>query len=177
MQHRSAGAVAEIYDLACLPQSAFANATDRIWDAWKAASSTSKPLQAVKDAGVFKLNPPYTLGQHYFVKTPGLSPKWDFTSSGKFAGNQDAYFIGAPVGNVPAPSNPAKSVAWLHIGHVDGELADEVFRYDTVGGQPPTSVRLCWKGWCVRVSADVDVFVVHSRKGQEPVREVRLEVW
>lgn len=93
---------------------------------------------------------PLILGQHYFVTNPvtgtGISPKWDFTSSGKFAGNQDAYFIGAPVGNVPAPSNPAKNVAWLHIGHVEGELADEVFRYDTVGGQPPTSVRICWKG-------------------------------
>ena len=93
---------------------------------------------------------PMILGQHYFVTNPvtgtGISPKWDFTSSGKFSGNQDAYFIGAPVGNVPAPSNPAKNVAWLHIGHVEGELADEVFRYDTVGGQPPTSVRICWKG-------------------------------
>ena len=120
---------------------------NQLYNLWNSEDSITIQ-QAIQDLSDVLL--PGVLGQHYFVTNPvtgsGVSPKWDFTSSGKFAGNQDAYFVGAPVGNVPAPSNPAKNVAWLHIGHVEGALADEVFRYDTVGGQPPTSVRICWKG-------------------------------
>lgn len=90
------------------------------------------------------LNPPANLAQHYFVPNPtggqGVSPKWDFTSSGKFAGNADAYTLGRGVGNLPSPDDPSTDVAWLQVQNVKGKIADTVFRFDTVGGQPPSSV-------------------------------------
>ncbi|KAF7359650.1 hypothetical protein MVEN_00689100 [Mycena venus] len=44
---------------------------------------------------------------HYFVISSsgmGISPKWDFTSTGKFAGNATPFVIGAKVGDILAPS-------------------------------------------------------------------------
>jgi hypothetical protein len=83
------------------------------------------------------------LGQHYFVTNPitgvGISPKWDFTSSGQTAGNPNAFVIAAKVASIPAPTGP-NDVAWLSLDSVQGELATQVFRTDTRGGQPPASV-------------------------------------
>lgn len=95
------------------------------------------------------LDPPASLAQHYFVPNPttggqGLSPKWDFTSSGKFAGNADAFVVAKGVGSLPSPDDPSKDVAWLEVQAVQGEIADVVFRTDTVGGQPPSSVSFCF---------------------------------
>jgi hypothetical protein len=71
----------------------------------------------------------------------GISPIWDFTSSGSFAGNANAYVIGAKVGDIPAPTSPTTNVDWLALNGVQGALASKIFRIDTVSGQPPTSVR------------------------------------
>ena len=79
------------------------------------------------------------LGQHYYVPNPvgpGLSPKWDFTSSGVTAGNPNAYVIGVKVGDLP--STNSSNIDNLMIKAVEGELASEIFRIDTNGGQPPS---------------------------------------
>jgi hypothetical protein len=79
----------------------------------------------------------------YFVTSPsgtGISPKWDFTSTGKFAGNSTAFVIGTKVGDILAPTNPATNIDWLQLARVEGDLASQIFRIDTVNGQPPTSV-------------------------------------
>ncbi|KAJ6616847.1 hypothetical protein B0H10DRAFT_2035942 [Mycena sp. CBHHK59/15] len=89
---------------------------------------------------------------HYFVTSPsgtGISPIWDFTSTGKFAGNSSAYVIGAKVGDIPAPASPSTNVDWLALNNVQGSLASKIFRIDTVGGQPPAS--------CVAGSAPISV--------------------
>jgi hypothetical protein len=72
----------------------------------------------------------------------GISPIWDFTSSGNFAGDANAYVIGAKVGDIPAPTKPTTNVDWLALNGVQGALASKIFRIDTVGGQPPTSVSI-----------------------------------
>lgn len=97
------------------------------------------------------LDMPSILAQHYFVTNPttgqGVSPKWDFTSSGnaRFAGNPAAFIVAKGKGSVAAP-NPTVNVNWLDVvnigGAEGGEIADEVFRTDTVGGQPPSSVSI-----------------------------------
>ena len=97
------------------------------------------------------INPPEILAQHYFVTNPttgqGVSPKWDFTSSGnpRFVGNTDAFIVAKGKGSVAAP-NSSVNINWLDVvnigGAAGGEIADEVFRTDTVGGQPPSSVRV-----------------------------------
>ncbi|KAJ7469776.1 hypothetical protein B0H11DRAFT_1920396 [Mycena galericulata] len=89
-----------------------------------------------------RVGAPNLLGFHYFVTSPsgtGLSPKWDFTSTGKFAGNANAYVLGAKVGDIPAPTDPAVNVDWLALKNAQGDLASNIFRIDTVNGQPPTS--------------------------------------
>jgi hypothetical protein len=89
---------------------------------------------------------PIVLGQHYFVANgtdpatggPAISPVWDFTSDAE-RGNPEAYVIAAVVGDIPAPTGK-DDVDWLQLKKVEGELADTVYRVDTKGGQPPTSV-------------------------------------
>ncbi len=89
-------------------------------------------------------NPPEVLAQHYFISNPvtgsGLSPKWDFTSSGKFDGKESAFVVAKGQGSLPAPTDPTKDVTWLEVANVQGSAADIVFRTDTRGGQPPSSV-------------------------------------
>ena len=46
-------------------------------------------------------------------------------------------------GSLPSPQDPSTDVAWLHVVNVLGDIASDVFRFDTVGGQPPTSVSPC----------------------------------
>jgi hypothetical protein len=86
---------------------------------------------------------PSILGQHYFITNPisgtGLSPKWDFTSN-VLAGNSSAFVVGAKTGDLPAPTGPS-DVDWLMLKNVQGELASQIYRTDTRGGQPPASVR------------------------------------
>jgi hypothetical protein len=80
---------------------------------------------------------------HFFVTSPsgtGLSPEWDFTS---VTGNPNDFVIGAKVGDIPDPTgDPAFNIDWLALNAVEGQLASQIFRIDTVGGQPPASVCL-----------------------------------
>ena len=84
------------------------------------------------------------LGQHFFQPNPvtgsGVSPVWDFRSNPRFAGNADAYVLGKVNSSIASPTDATNDVTWLHVENVQGELADVIFRYDTVGGQPPASV-------------------------------------
>jgi hypothetical protein len=140
---RSTGAVAELFDISCIPETNFNSLTDAAWAAWKAAPSSLTAQDVIDDLGIF--NPPFVLGQHYFIVNPitgsGLSPKWDFTSASE-AGHPDAYVVGARTGDVPAPTNPQTNIDWLSLNGVQGDLANQIYRIQTRGGQPPTSVSL-----------------------------------
>ena len=96
-------------------------------------------------AALANLDSPFILGQHYYVVNPvtgyGISPKWDFTSAIE-AGHPDAFVVGARTGDVPAPTDPQKNIDWLSVSAVEGDLADQIFRIQTRGGQPPTSVSM-----------------------------------
>jgi hypothetical protein len=59
---------------------------------------------------------------------------WDFTASGK------STVLAAKAGDITAPTASATNVDWLMLNSVQGSLATQVFRIDTVNGQPPTSV-------------------------------------
>lgn len=143
--HSSIGAVAEIIDYSCNTGDAnFGTIQNDIYDAWDCTSETESIQNVI--ASVLAENPSRNLGQHYFVTNPttgsGVSPKWDFTSSGENKGNADAYVIGKGVGNLASPDDSTKDIAWLQVQNVEGSLADTVFRFDTVGGQPPSSASL-----------------------------------
>ncbi|KAG2041256.1 hypothetical protein BDR03DRAFT_891623 [Suillus americanus] len=131
------GAVAELFDSSCLYDTpAFESAPTTVYNVWSA--TTGITIQEV--IAILELTHDSTvLGQHYYVPNPvgsGLSPKWDFTSSGVTAGNPNAYVIGAKTGDLP--SSNSSNIDNLMIKAVEGELASEVFRVDTNGGQPPT---------------------------------------
>ena len=100
------------------------------------------------------------LGNHYFITSPsgtGLSPVWDYRA-GAAKGNPEAFVLAAKVADVPAVN--AEDVDWVQLKSVSGALATQVcncapsvrlrlitlytqiFRTDTRGGSPPTSVRL-----------------------------------
>ena len=83
------------------------------------------------------------LSQHYFIKNGagGISPVWDFRSTPKFKGVDNAVFVGKAQANTP-DADPAKNVPWLHLGKVSGDISEEIYRITTVGGVAPSSVSL-----------------------------------
>lgn len=129
------GAVAELFDSSCLYGSpAFEGAPTTAYNVWTATTGITIQ-EVINTLG----RDPTVLGQHYYVPNPvgsGLSPKWDFTSSGATAGNPNAYVIGVKIGDLP--SSDSNNIDNLMVKAVEGELASEVFRVETNGGQPPT---------------------------------------
>ena len=133
-----------------------------------------QPIQAIIELLHF-LNPPTILAQHFFQTNPvtgqGVSPVWDFRSNPRFQGNNDAFILAKGKGSIPAPTDPKKDVAWLDVVNVQGKIADEVFRFDTVGGQPPATVSLsiaCRSadGHCIYSFASVQARIRQGYFGQ-----------
>lgn len=141
--YTNVGALAELFDLSCFPDSWFNGITDVAWNAWRNADPDTTAANVISTLAEF--DPPFVLGQHYFITNPvtgsGLSPKWDFTSASE-AGHPDAYVVGARTGDIPAPTDPTVNIDWLSLSNLagsGGDLADQVFRIQTRGGQPPAS--------------------------------------
>jgi hypothetical protein len=99
------------------------------------AAGTKSPLpkQIQSIIGSFKF------GNHYFQKlsaTAALAnPVFDLRSTKK-----GDFVALSKVTSVPSPVDPASTVAWVELKNVQGSLAQTVFRVETAGGQPPTSV-------------------------------------
>ena len=88
-------------------------------------------MRLIKDQ--FKI---HVKGQHYFVSQNGtLVPVWDLRSSG----GPNAIVFAQKVKDVPSPNGP-QNVDWLELKKVSGDLANLIYRVDTVKGQPPTTV-------------------------------------
>jgi hypothetical protein len=65
--------------------------------------------------------------------------RWDFSSKdGIFPGNPNAFVEAAQVANLPAPTGE-DDIDWLQLQRQFGGLADQVYRVDTRGGQPPAT--------------------------------------
>ncbi|KAF8892210.1 hypothetical protein BD779DRAFT_1511605 [Infundibulicybe gibba] len=135
--YASTGAVAELFDISCLYNTKeFDRVDDAAYKWWLSipAKVIPKLLSCLEDS-----SPQSWLGQHYFIKSPtgtGISPKWDFTSTGAYEGNAKAFVVAAREGGIPAPTGP-KDVDWLSLKAIQGELATQVFRTDTRGGPAP----------------------------------------
>jgi hypothetical protein len=79
-------------------------------------------------------------GQHYFVEQNGaLVPVWDLRSSGENTGNPNAIVFAQKVKSAPSPNGP-KNIDWVELKKLSGGLANQVYRVDTVKGQPPSTV-------------------------------------
>ncbi|KAJ7859257.1 hypothetical protein B0H13DRAFT_1640129 [Mycena leptocephala] len=145
----SIGGVASLFDISCLQdhRSDFSTIQQRAFDRWAVegpdvpASSIGPDIKAPTLDGVSHLLRP----QFYFATTSG--PEWDFTS---VTGNPNDFVIGTRVGSIPDPTgDPAFNIDWLALNAVEGQLASQIFRVDTVGGQPPAS--------CVAGDPDIQV--------------------
>jgi hypothetical protein len=161
--HRLLGAIAELFDSSCLYGTpAFDSAPTVVYDAWSAPGDLVTPQEVITTLGL--LPNPAVLGQHYYVLNPvgpGLSPKWDFTSSGATAGNSNAYAVGVKVGDLP--STNSSNIDSLMVKAIEGELASEIFRVKTNGGQPPSQ---CTAG-------DSNITVKYTAQYCECAREPR----
>jgi len=143
----STGAVAQLYDISCLHKSSpklFATIQEPIYEAWIKMSDdvTVQEVTAIIPA---LLAPEVILADHYFIPNPagtGIAPLWDFRTSKRFHEKEDAFFVGAGLASVEAPTDPSDNINWLRINSIAGGFGDEVYRIDTVGGQPPTSVSI-----------------------------------
>lgn len=141
----STGAVAQLYDISCLYNSSptvFKTIQEPLYEAWTTLSS-EVTVQEITAVTPFLLSPEVILADHYFIPNPagtGLSPVWDFRATKSFYGNPNAYILGASVKSAVSPVDPSNNINWVRLRKVSGEIADEVFRVDTIGGQPPTSV-------------------------------------
>jgi len=142
LTYTSAGAVVEVFDISCLSGSALFNTIQNdAFDLWNNAPSDITTQDVIMMLG----SDSSVLGQHYFKSNgtdpatgnPALTPVWDFTSDAE-KGNPEAFVAATVVGDIPAPTGNG-DVDWLQLARVDGQLADNVYRVDTKGGQPPAS--------------------------------------
>ena len=142
--HRSAGAVAQLLDISHLyGTDEFSQVQVDAYYIWSNCSSKD-PLGHELTARLEREFGTCLFGQHYFINgsTAGtLSPKFDFTSSGPNKGNSEAFVVAAKAGDLPAPDSKL-DVDWLRLNGTSGELATEVLRLYTKGGQPPSSVSI-----------------------------------
>ena len=102
------------------------------YTAWEATNLTTRDV--ITDLGLAP-GPP-VLGRHMYVPNPTASAKWDFTSSGATASNANAYAIGVKVGDLPSP-DPTENINNLMTKSTEGNLASQILRVQTHGGQPP----------------------------------------
>ncbi|KAJ3885417.1 putative malate dehydrogenase [Lentinula edodes] len=138
--YTNVGALAELFDISCLyGQPGFDDITSVVSLFWNAAPPAVTPSEIIAFGEEHDLS--FVLGEHYFVVNPvtgsGLNPKWDFTSHA-FAGNPNAYVVGSKVDDVPAPTG-SSDIDWLYLTNLTGSLANEIYRIETKGGQPPAS--------------------------------------
>ncbi|KAF8888600.1 putative malate dehydrogenase [Infundibulicybe gibba] len=135
------GAVAELFDISCLYNApAFGNIQDIAYDIWRVSPPAVTPEEVI--ALLHSAKTPEILGQHYYVPNPltgvGVNPKWDFTSQGANAGNPNAFVVAAKVSGLSAPTGTS-DIDWVSLSALTGELAQQVYRVDTKGGQPPAT--------------------------------------
>ncbi|KIK64303.1 hypothetical protein GYMLUDRAFT_220815 [Collybiopsis luxurians FD-317 M1] len=139
--YTNVGAYAELYQICSKIYKSpdFKDLTSLAFTIWNNVLSSVSASELVELGEI--LDPSFILGEHYFVTNPvtgsGLVPKWDFTSHA-FAGNPAAFVVGSKVADVPAPTSKS-DIDWLELTNLTGTLANEIYRVDTRGGQPPAS--------------------------------------
>ncbi|EKM50280.1 uncharacterized protein PHACADRAFT_264884 [Phanerochaete carnosa HHB-10118-sp] len=146
------GAITYLFDISCLPQEHHAPFTSFIGALWEAAPPTYTAADIVSLTE--EINPGVALGIHYWIPDPvnvtsgKIFAKWDFSQSERMENDTNkanAFLVASEVGSVPDPTNPALNSPWLTEpvlvidGQPDGDLATQVFRFNSNGGQPPNT--------------------------------------
>jgi len=139
----STGAVAELFDISCLASTnnkLVSTIHNDLFNFWNGSSPGSATIQQLIETIPNIVPANMILSQHYFNKNAavGISPVWDFRTTQKFKGVDNAVFVGKASANTP-DANPTNNVPWLHLAKVSGDISDEIYRIFTVGGVAPSS--------------------------------------
>jgi hypothetical protein len=98
-------------------------------------------------------------GQHYFVDQNGtLEAVWDLTSSGPFTGNPGAIVFAHKIQTADSPDG-LNNIVWVELKGDSGQLANTIYRINTVQGQPPGSVSSSVDS-CLSCSINAILFIV-----------------
>jgi len=127
----SVGAVATMYDVSCLTNSAiFPKIQDIFFDATHNGGAQTILNAIIMDATI-------KIGDHFFINgTDGkLVPVFDFTHS---LGDANEFVDLKKAGATPSPDSQG-DVDWLQLSNVSGNLAKTVLRLSTNQGQPPVT--------------------------------------
>ena len=142
-----------MYDISCLPLEHHKPFTSFIAGLWEAAPPGVTADDIVSWTEEF--NPGVALGIHYWVADPvnatsgKIFAKWDFGASERMTNDthkDHAFLVASESSVVPDPFDPVFNSAWLVEpvlvvdGQKLGELADQVFRINSNGGQAPNTV-------------------------------------
>lgn len=144
---RSVGAIVQLFDITSLyPGPSFKDIQSDAYITW-AYNIIKNPLDpALAKLFANRYNVPVS-GQHYFIKSDGqLAPVWDFRSDGSTKGNQKAVVVAKVTGDITSPTHPT-ALDWQELSRVSGELADTIFRTDTIGGDPSPEVSIFRSAW------------------------------
>jgi hypothetical protein len=100
------------------------------------------------------------IGQHYFVTNQNgdLEAVWDLTSGSPFNGNPGAIVFAHKIKTAPSPDG-SDNILWVELVKDSGELANTIYRIDTVKGQPASSVSSSFD-WCLSCLINVMLFIV-----------------
>jgi len=140
----SVGAVARLFDISSLfGKQEFLSIQEDVFNIW-----SGRPDQDPSDLEMVQLLKEHwnidLIIDHYFVQQNGsLVPVFDATSepSSPAKGNPNAIFFGSKIGDIHSP-NGDDNVDWVELQKVSlGDLASDVYRIDTVKGQPPASCK------------------------------------
>ncbi|EKM48457.1 uncharacterized protein PHACADRAFT_266353, partial [Phanerochaete carnosa HHB-10118-sp] len=145
------GGLTYLFDISCLPQMHHKPFTSFIAAIWDSAppTVTNQDFEALVEG----INPGVGLGLHYWIPNPinasaGISAVWDFSKAERFQNDTNkanAFLVAAETGNVPDPINPVINSPWLYEpvldvnGQPDGQLATQVYRFNSNGGQAPNT--------------------------------------
>ena len=186
----STGAVGEVFDISCLASTdsgTLSTIHNVLFDFWNSSQLDGVTIQQLIDGPLDSVPPTAVLGQHYFIQNEagGISPVWDSRENPKFAGIDDAVFVGKVLTSMP-DGDPTQNVPWLHLGKVSGEFADDVYRTFTVGGVPPSSVSLLELGGIASAKLAVSVswvvlvhmvpLLVYQRHYRRRLSQIRFSI-
>ncbi|EKM50320.1 uncharacterized protein PHACADRAFT_201160 [Phanerochaete carnosa HHB-10118-sp] len=159
-----------LFDISCLPQAHHAKFTSFVAALWDAAPPTVANEQIID---LFEqVNPGTALGLHYWIPDPNnatsgkINAVWDFTKSERYVNDTNranAFLVAAETGIVPDPNDSVANSPWLYEpilyvdGKKDGQLADEVYRFNSNGGAPPNNT--CPPGSVLQVKSTLNFWL------------------
>lgn len=152
-----------MYDMSCAVNTpAYSTLPNDTFNDW-AASPSFDPFDQAFAQQMKDRHNITQVGVYFFVIQNGSpAPMWDMRFGGPFGGDQNAFVIAKKDTSIPSPDGP-QNVDWVALEKTSGGLANNIFRVETVNGQPPSSVSSSLNSY-LSYLINVIFFVVHPRQ-------------